>query len=119
MLHPHSILFPRLSGSYSTNISPYEETYVFSKSLHVVPCLFLEKMSTVDHSNRFFLVKQVASLCKQADDVYADETLRVALLQATKQLAVALEKPTDAVYQNAFLVTLPFAFLYSQSMSRE
>ncbi|MCJ1262498.1 hypothetical protein MMC22_002368 [Lobaria immixta] len=58
----------------------------------------------MDHSSTVSrLVKQVASLCKQADDVYADETLRAALLQATKQLAVVLEKPADAVYQNAFL----------------
>ena len=70
-------------------------------------------MSTIDHSIRVSsLIKQVAFLCKQADDDCADESLQAALLRATKQLAILLEKPADAVYQNAFLVTLPFVILF-------
>ena len=70
-------------------------------------------MSTMGHSkNISSLVKHVASLCKQADEnICTDEVHRVALLQATKELVVVLEKPTDAVYQNAFLVFDLFSFL--------
>lgn len=76
-------------------------------------------MSTVDHSSTVSrLVKQVASLCKQADDIYTNETLRAALLQATKQLAVVLEKPADAVYQNAFLVTFPLSACFTVGVLR-
>ena len=63
-------------------------------------------MSTVGHSDKVLsLVKHVASLCQQADEnIYTDEVHRAALLQATKELVVVLENPTDSVYQNAFLV---------------
>ena len=69
-------------------------------------------MSTVGHSEKVSsLVKQVASLCEQADgNICTDEARRAALLQATKELVVVLEKPTDAVYQNAFLVFDLFPF---------
>ena len=69
-------------------------------------------MSTVGHSNKISsLVKHVASLCKQADEsICTDEVHRAALLQATKELVVGLEKPTDAVYQTAFLVSDLFTF---------
>lgn len=69
-------------------------------------------MSTVGHSDKVSnLVKQVGSLCKQADEhKFTDEVHRAALLQATKELVVVLERPTDAVYQNAFLVVDFFSF---------
>ena len=76
-------------------------------------------MSTVGNSNKISsLVKHVASLCKQADENNCtDEVRRTALLQATKELVVVLERPTDAVYQNAFLVFDPFYFSnYSWSL---
>ena len=65
-------------------------------------------MATVNDSLEVAnLAKEVTTLCKRANDVYIDETLRATLLQATKKLSIALEKPADAVFQTAFLVTCP------------
>ena len=76
-------------------------------------------MSTVGHSNRISsLVKPVVSLCEQAgESICTDEVDRAALLQATKELVVVLERPTDAVYQNAFSVIDLFSFsIYNWSL---
>ena len=63
------------------------------------------------------LAKEVATLCKRANDVYIDETLRAKLLQATKNLSIALEKPADAIFQTAFLVTCPLLLSFTIQVS--
>ena len=51
------------------------------------------------------LLKDISSVENRTEDVYAHEAVRAKLLQTAKRLVSALEKPADAVFHNAFLVT--------------
>ena len=50
------------------------------------------------------LLKEISTLETQMENVSAHDAIRVKLLQTTKRLVSALEKPEDAVFHNAFLV---------------
>ena len=51
------------------------------------------------------LLKDISSFGNRTEDVHANEAVRAKLLQTAKRLVGALEKPADAVFHNAFLVT--------------
>ena len=62
-------------------------------------------MASEDHGRHIaFLLKDIRSLDAQTENVYADEAVRAKLLHTTRMLVNALEKPSDAVFYNAFLV---------------
>lgn len=68
-------------------------------------------MASEDHGRYIAsLLKDIRTLETQTDNVYADESIRAELLQATKRLVSALEKPGDAVFHNAFLVVDSLSF---------
>lgn len=50
------------------------------------------------------LLKDINDFAIQTENAYAHEDVRAKLLQTTKRLVSALEKPEDAVFHNAFLV---------------
>ena len=52
------------------------------------------------------LLKDISSFENSTEDFHANESVRAKLLQTAKMLISTLEKPADAVYHNAFLVTI-------------
>ena len=68
-------------------------------------------MTSKDHQSQVqALLKDIATFEHQTKDVYANEALRARLLQSAKRLVSALEKPGDAVFDNAFLVIARLLF---------
>ena len=62
-------------------------------------------MTSEDHKSQIAsLLKDIASLEAEKEKIYSDETVHAKLLQSAKRLVSALEKPGDAVINNAFLV---------------
>ena len=62
-------------------------------------------MASEDHGRRVAsLLKEISILAGETENVYAHEVVRAKLLQTTKRLVSALEKPGDAVFHTAFLV---------------
>ena len=50
------------------------------------------------------LLKDISSSEKRTKDVHTNEAVRAKLLQMAKRLVNALEKPTDTIFHNAFLI---------------
>lgn len=68
-------------------------------------------MASEDHERYIAsLLKDINVLESQTENVYAHEAVRAKLLQTTKRLVSALEKPGDAVFHNAFLVRKYLSF---------
>ena len=68
-------------------------------------------MASEDHGRHITsLLKDISALGTQTENVYAHEAVRAKLLEATKRLVNALEKPGVAVFHNAFLVIKPLSF---------
>ncbi len=66
-------------------------------------------MASEDHKSQIAsLLKDIGSVEAEKEKIYNDETVHAKLLQSAKRLVSALEKPGDAVINNAFLV---FSFL--------
>lgn len=89
----------------------------FRHSTRVLDCLWLiqkisfnvahtpEDMASEDHGRRVAsLLKETSTLADETENAYAHEVVRAKLLQTTKRIVSALEKPGDAVFQPAFLV---------------
>lgn len=72
---------------------------------------FRQEMASEDHERYIAsLLKDISILESQTENVYAHEAVRAKLLQTTKRLVSALEKPGDAVFHNAFLVSKYLSF---------
>ena len=65
------------------------------------------------------LLKDISSFKNRAEDIQANEALRAKLLQTAKTLVSALEKPADAVFHNAFLVSTRVSLKGSELVPKE
>ncbi len=105
-----TIMVPLLLKSYfPTRLTFLTALSILPKKIPRRPPDFRHEMTSEDHQRQIAsLLKDIGSSEAEKEKIYNDETVRAKLLQSAKRLVSALEKPGDAVINNAFLV---FSFL--------